>query len=66
MHFYCSQLGFKCSLSKKRYKITIDKKADEVLPESATSGIVTATKTEKITFNIRNSIYHDFLSVSKG
>jgi len=49
MHFYCFQLGFKGSLSKKRYKITIDKRrTDEVLPESATSGI-----------------YHDFLSALK-
>jgi len=38
-HFYCFQLGFKCSLPKKRYKITIKKRADEVLPGSATYGI---------------------------
>jgi len=39
MHFYCFQLGFKCSLPKKRYEIRIDKRPDEVLPGSATSGI---------------------------
>jgi len=39
MYFYYFPLGFKCSLLKKRYKITIDKKADEVLPGSATYGL---------------------------
>jgi len=39
MHFYYFQLAFKCSSSKSGYKITIDKRADEVLPGSATYGL---------------------------